>query len=255
MIFKTIFTTTTLLLTSPILFTSAQEVDVVCNKTITTVENFDIVSYTSAPWYVHQQAQNVYTPIERNYCTKAEYTLKDNPTFPWGYTVGVYNTAEYESGVTVEGNLCAYQTEESDSKLAVAPCWLPKQFAGPYWIIAYNETEGYALISGGQPTIVGENGLCRTGTGINNSGLWIFTRSQIRDEALITKVRSIAEEIGFDTSILNDVDQSSCDVCVDNGGSFDAGWFGEKTCDWVGKSTWWRCFFYGGECPLTCGLC
>ena len=165
-------------------------------KTVSTVENFDIETYASAPWYSHQQAVNSYSPVEQNYCVTARYTVLDKPTF-WGYTVGVNNRAKDESGASFGGDLCAYQTEESPSKLAVAPCFLPKFAAGPYWIVAYDEVEGesrtmvsrfrirrrlsrslrsssfqgYALISGGQPTIVNkENGLCSTGTGINNSG-------------------------------------------------------------------------------------
>ena len=96
------------------------------------------------------------------------------------------------------------------SKLKVAPCFLPKIFSGDYWVVAYDEGEGYALVSGGQPTKQGQNGLCTTGTGTNGSGLWIFTRKQERDEALVTKVRSIATDKGFDISVLNDVDQTNC---------------------------------------------
>ena len=79
-------------------------------------------------------------------------------------------------------------------------------------MVAYDESQGYALVSGGQPENAGENG-CTTGTGTNNSGLWIFTRSQQRDETLINNVRNIATAAGFDVSVLNDVDQSSsnCD--------------------------------------------
>jgi lipocalin len=223
-------------------------------KTVTTVENFDIETYASAIWYSHQQAENSYSPIERNYCTTAQYTIKESPTF-WGYTVGVNNEAEYASGISVGGDLCAYQTKKSQSKLGVAPCFLPKYFAGPYWIVAYDEGEGYALISGGQPSIPTENGLCKSGDGVNNSGLWIFSRSQERNETLISKVRSIAEEAGFDTSVLNDVDHTACGLCGDEGGTFDAGWFGEKTCDWVGEASWWRCWLYTSECPVTCGYC
>ncbi|CAE7270952.1 unnamed protein product [Symbiodinium necroappetens] len=49
-----------------------------------------------------------------------------------------------------------------------------------------------------------------TGSGTNGSGLWIFTRDQKRDEALVQKVRAIAAQKGFDLSVLNDVDQSAC---------------------------------------------
>lgn len=222
-------------------------------KTVTTVDNFDINIYASAPWYVHQQAENAYSPIEQNFCTSAQYTIKDEPTF-WGYTVDVFNQAQYENGIGVQANLCAYQTDESPSKLAVAPCFLPKFLSGPYWVVAYDESEGYALISGGQPTILGDNGLCRTGSGLNDSGLWIFSRSQERNETLVGKVRTIAEEAGFDLSVLNDVDQSSCDTCTDDEGTFNVGFFGEKDCEFIG-SKWWGCYFFGGKCPETCDRC
>jgi len=183
-------------------------------KELTTVENFDINSYASAKWYVHEQAETIYLPKEENYCVTADYTVKDKPTF-WGYTVGVSNEAQDADGDKTGGELCAIRDPDypdNPSKLAVAPCFFPpKWLAGPYWIVAYDEAEGYALISGGQPDKPTQNGLCTTGRGFNNSGLWIFSRSQERDEQLINKVRTIAEDAGIDTSVLNDVDQSDCD--------------------------------------------
>lgn len=91
----------------------------------------------------------------------------------------------------------------------MAPCFLPTLLAGPYWVLDYDEAAGYALISGGAPTLPAEAG-CMTGSGTNGSGLWIFTREQKRDEALVQKVRAIAAQKGFDLSVLNDVDQSAC---------------------------------------------
>jgi len=179
--------------------------------TVTTVTDFDIETYASAPWYSHQQAEISYQPVSQNYCVSAEYSIRSCPSL-LGYTVNVYNQAQDELGNEFGGPLCAYQTEEL-SKLAVALCSVPKASAGPYWVVAYNESEGYALISGGQPTEPSPNGIaagCRTGTGVNNSGLWIFTRSQMRDEALIGKVRGIAQDAGFDLEVLNDVVQTGC---------------------------------------------
>merc|ERR1712060_522235 len=95
-------------------------------------------------------------------------------------------------------------------KLEVAPYFLPNFASGDYWVIDYDESEGYALISGGAPKIEGQGGLCRTGTGVNQAGLWIFTRQQSRNENLVQKVRQMAQSKGFDLSVLNDVDQSNC---------------------------------------------
>jgi lipocalin len=38
-----------------------------------------------------------------------------------------------------------------------------------------------------------------------HAGLWIFTRSPQRDEALIQKAKDLAVSRGFDVSVLNDV--------------------------------------------------
>merc|ERR1719440_26645 len=95
----------------------------------------------------------------------------------------------------------------------VGPCFLPRISGfttGPYWVLAYSEAEGYALVSGGQPTTSDGSAGCKTGSGTNGAGLWIFTRQQQRDEALVQKVRGLAKAKGFDLSVLNDVDQTKC---------------------------------------------
>merc|ERR1712038_425698 len=228
-------------------------------KLVSTVSDFDIDVYASKPWYIHQQAVTKYSPIDENYCVKAQYTVRENPT-RLGYTVDVMNEAKNEFGAKSGGGLCAYQTDEDPSKLAVSPCWLPKFFAGPYWIVAYDEDEGYALISGGQPFIRADpddvDVGCRTGTGTNNSGLWIFSRDQTRDDALVEKVRMIAKDAGFDLSVLSDVDQTDCDVCKDIEGEFKIWWAGTVDCDFVDKYSWiGTCLSAKDKCPETCGQC
>jgi lipocalin len=179
-----------------------------CNE-VTTVPDFDLISYISRPWFVHQQAVNTYLPEERFFCVRAQYEKLDRATFPWGYTIGVYNEArDAVDGNLYGGDLSAY-VKEKPSKLAVAPSFVPKVLSGDYWVIAYDEEKGYALISGGQPTIESDSG-CRTGEGINESGLWIFTREQARDDTLIKEVRDIAAAQGFDLSVLKDVTQDGC---------------------------------------------
>jgi lipocalin len=122
----------------------------------------------------------------------------------------VFNEArDAVDGNLYGGKLNAYVKEEP-SKLAVAPSFIPKYMSGDYWVIAYDEAMGYALISGGQPTIESDFGGCRIGEGINESGLWVFTRKQVRDETLIQQVRDIAAAQGFDLSVLKDVVQDGC---------------------------------------------
>jgi hypothetical protein len=177
---------------------------------------FIVVTSTS----VQQQAENAYTSREFNQCVTAQYVKKGYQTF-WGYDIGVYNVASNGSGEEMVGELCA--SVVADGKLQVAPCFLPKRSAGPYWIVDYQEGDddeegGYALISGGQPKNVVTNGqdvntcgldgsspCCKTGNGVNNSGLWIFTRQKNPSQELVEKVRTIAKQKGFATSMLFDV--------------------------------------------------
>jgi lipocalin len=181
-----------------------------------TVSNFDLKSFIASRWYIQQQMPTAYLPESQNRCVYAEYKELAKKTF-WRYGIQVHNHAEdvaaphkvHDSGDFI----CAKVVDESAGKLEVAPCFLPSIAAGPYWVLDFNDEEGYALISGGAPTKSGPGG-CRTGSGTNDSGLWIFTRQQKRDEALVQKVRGIAAQKGFDLSVLNDVDQTGCDQGV-----------------------------------------
>jgi len=198
-------------------------------RPVTTVDDFDLTDYASAPWYVQQQAENTYTPLDRNRCVTAQYNIKDDsgPWWTrswWGYTVDVFNYAEDEGGSSAGGKLCADYDESTPSMLKVAPCFLPQLVAGPYWIVAHRRgDDGYALVSGGQPAEVvdgeadcgpdGTEACCKTGDGINNSGLWILTRRANPGAALVEEVRVIAKEKGFATSVLFEVTHDeNCDV-------------------------------------------
>lgn len=231
-------------------------------KPVGTVENFVLENFVANPWYVHEQAENAYSPPDRNNCVRAEYTIREEPTSLWGYTVDVRNAARDNNGKDVDAFLCAYQEEEETmaSKLMVAPCFLPKELAGPYWVVAYDESQGYALISGGQPTIPNGAEGCRTGEGINNSGLWIFTRSPVRNDVLVNDVKAIAKNAGFDITVLNFVNQDGCydeteATCTDSESSFPSSFGGAYDCDWVGNYAWYRCWLFSDKCPETCGKC
>jgi len=176
-------------------------------------------------WYIHQQMEIQYLPLERNYCVTANYRFAKNirqdgqilvSNFAREGSVDGKGTNTDEQGFF--GSLCAKKDESNDvaSKLEVAPCvinWIPG-VAGDYWVVAAggeNAPEEYdwAIVSGGQPKNEGEEG-CRTGTGVNGSGFWLFTREQERDESLIDAMRSIAAGKGFDLSVLNDVEHEGC---------------------------------------------
>ena len=179
-----------------------------------TKEDISLQEYASKKWYVHEQAETAYLPLSRNYCVTAEYKLLDKPTPFFGYSIEVYNQAQDEARQRYGGTIYAAETNESDpSKLEVAPGFLPRFLAGPYWIVDYDETEGYALVIGGPPQVKNKDtGKCRTNNRwiTSSGGLWIFTRDSERDDALIDKVKGIASDLGLDTSVLNEVDHSNC---------------------------------------------
>jgi len=155
--------------------------------------------------------ETFYLPKKENYCVSAEYTILKKKT-ALGYDIKVHNIAYEKSGKIHDSGDTIYAKiiDAKSGKLEVGTWFLPPATAGPYWVIDYDEKEGYALVSGGPPTLEGTNGLCRTGTGVNKAGLWIFTRQQTRNEELVQKARKIAEAKGFDLTVLNDVDQSTC---------------------------------------------
>lgn len=171
-----------------------------------------VAAYTSGRWFIQMQQEVGYVPREKNWCVSAAYGERARPRNPltlpwWRYDVDVSNYAETEAGVGSGGPLCAKIISESTGQLAVAPCFLPSTFAGPYWILDYNEQQGYALISGGAPGNQGEEeGTCKPGTGTNNAGIWVFTRCPNPSSELVEEVVRIArEQFKLDTSVLNPV--------------------------------------------------
>lgn len=172
--------------------------------------SFDLTWYTSAKWYIQEQMVISYLPADYFRCVTAEYTLLDKPTL-LGYDIKVMNHAENKDGEALGPltTICGKIENSTAGKLKVSPCFLPTPLAGPYWIIAFDRAEGWSLVSGGPPSQFGTGG-CKTGTGTNDSGLWIFTREQRRDEALVQKIKGIAKDKGFDTSVLKPTDQTAC---------------------------------------------
>jgi len=191
--------------------------------TVTTQPNFNLTNYvTGGKWYIQQQMAVLYLPENQNYCVTAQYSFTDSTKTKAHVSnyanEGGINGKVYDSDkqVGILGGICADLPDPSEpAKLSVGPCnlptWLPGA-RGAYWIVAAGPSADnyeWALISGGQPTHKADGG-CRTGTGINDSGLWIFTRKAERDDELITKIRGIAQQKGFDLSVLNDVTQAGC---------------------------------------------
>ena len=166
-------------------------------------------AYISKLWYVQQQMTISYLPVEYTHCVTAQYGRKGPNLF--GYDISVTNLAYTAAGKLLGplNSLCGKVVDEANGRLEVSPCFLPKALAGPYWVLAFSEIEGYALVSGGPPKHASGDG-CKTGTGTNDSGLWIFTHERNPSNELVEHVRSIAEALGFDLSVLVNIDQSNC---------------------------------------------
>jgi len=186
-----------------------------------TAADLNLDAYIARKWYVHEQAATTYLPPERNYCVTAQYRRLESPTF-WGYTLEVVNRARDGGprGPEVGGTIYAAPASKDgpSSRLEVAPGFLPRFLAGPYWILAFDAYEGqeYALVIGGAPTVPSDtgSGLCRTPNRwiTSSGGLWIFTGEAERNEELVKFVRTRAEaEFGLDASVLNRVSHEGCE--------------------------------------------
>ena len=173
-----------------------------------------IEAYASKPWYVQAQLPNSYQPVDELFCVRAVYTVT-SPT-----TLDVFNFARKGS---VEGEpsnedmvLNAFiPNVDVKSKLKVGPKFVPRALYGDYWIVAYEEGEsGWAIISGGQPTIFVSDGLCTTESANNvrnQGGLWLFTREKEVSEELVETMKKKANALGIDTRMLVTVQQTGCE--------------------------------------------
>eukprot|EP00005_Dracoamoeba_jomungandri_P001913 CAMPEP_0174262126 /NCGR_PEP_ID=MMETSP0439-20130205/12787_1 /TAXON_ID=0 /ORGANISM="Stereomyxa ramosa, Strain Chinc5" /LENGTH=181 /DNA_ID=CAMNT_0015346773 /DNA_START=119 /DNA_END=661 /DNA_ORIENTATION=- len=174
------------------------------------MDNFNVSEYISAPWYAQQQMAVIYLPEDENYCVYTRYTRID------ATNLQVHN---YANEGKVNGKVHSTDSLKATildpkipSQLAVGPDFLPPSLYGPYWVIAAGpESDNYhwALVSGGPPTHE-SNGACKTGTGVNGSGLWIFSRDQTANSTEVEMVRQLAEKKGFDLSVLHPVVQKGC---------------------------------------------
>jgi hypothetical protein len=140
-----------------------------------------------------------------------------------GPVIGVYNYQnEGEVNGTPAGSpngtvLCAREPDTSASgSLLVAPCFLPNFAAGPYFVLAVGyssdvpTTMSWAVVSGGQPSVVYPDGCTTPESGINGSGLWIFSRAVSMSATDLSSARAALSALGFTLERLIDVPQEGC---------------------------------------------
>merc|ERR1712100_955391 len=204
-------------------------------KPVTVQPNFNLTKFVGGvggvgKWYIHKEMTIKYLPVNERYCVVASYTQKD------ATHVKVHNYANLnhtngpvdDSDVHVKslGGICGISKDKTtEAKLEVGPCDLSiiSRFAfGSYWVVAAGDLscigadcaqpEGdyeWAFVSGGQPTHKTSGG-CIPGTGVNDSGMWIFTKNNVRDEKVLSAIRAVATAKGYDVNYLNDVTQEGC---------------------------------------------
>ena len=181
----------------------------------------NLTEYTRATWYIQEQQVNGYQQQEDLYCVAATYNRDNNSKVPFfkGNVLSVYNYANFNetNGISLNNStvLCARQPNNSEpEKLLVAPCFLPNIFGGPYWILAAGPSPqryDWAVVIGGQPSVRVSNTTCTTKlSGINNSGLWIFSRERVLDNSTLSMVRDIVTSKNVSIEKLLPVNQTGC---------------------------------------------
>lgn len=183
---------------------------------VSTVENLDLKEYISKTWFVQKQQVNSYQPRDSLYCVSATYDI-DGAWVPFffGTVVSVrnYGNVGGVNGKNQNGGqvLCArLPNKKKAAELLVAPCFLPNFLAGDYWVVAIGDNYEWAIVSGGQPTEIFEDGCTTKEDGINGSGFWYFTREQVASEETLAEMDAAARGLGYTTSQLIKVEQEGC---------------------------------------------
>ncbi|KAJ3118439.1 hypothetical protein HDU96_001606 [Phlyctochytrium bullatum] len=193
------------------------------------VTEFSLDAYLGQ-WYIQAQAPTQYLPVEQNFCTSARYRKTSNNT------ISIFNfsrasrarTRSWVGSITgpIEATIPNIRGTIRDpsrpSKIYVGPVSLPESLAGPYFVVATSPiVDGqyqWSVVSGGPP-LQESNGKClanKTSAAPlerlngNGQGLWIFTRAQVADPAMVKKLKAVADSLGLDASAMNDVQHAGC---------------------------------------------
>ena len=186
-----------------------------------TIPPINVTEYIKSSWYIQEQQVNGYQKEEDLYCVVATYNIDSKSKVPFfkGNVLSVYN---YANKYSVNGEATNNSTVlcgripniNHPEKIVVAPCFLPNILGGPYWIVLAGPSENnykWAVVSGGQPTVQVTNSTCTTKTtGINGSGLWIFSRDKILDQDTLKMIKQIMLNKGIAVSELLPVQQKGC---------------------------------------------
>ena len=187
---------------------------------VKTVENLNLTEYIRKPWYIQMQQETPYLPKNSNYCVYARYSLSNKRVpFFGGQVLNVYNYANLDmvNGDNLNSDnttLCARVKNSSEtSKLLVGPCFIPNIFSGDYWIIDVGPDSNnyeYAIVIGGQPNNKLNDGCTTNNNTINNSGLWIFSRTNVVNDSFKLYMKKKLFMMNISSMLLNNVTQEGC---------------------------------------------
>ncbi|CAD7699705.1 unnamed protein product [Ostreobium quekettii] len=200
------------------------------------VKGLDVRKFATAPWFSQAQMPLSFNPADQFYCVRARYQLNDQDDLTAGIKVLFYanegrvngpvvSTAKGSTHVEQSGNITDL---EEPSKFDVLPTNLQtifrktllRFFFPDHWVVAVgpskNRTLAYdwAIVSAGPPKTPGKAG-CRTDISflglfqVHQGGLWLLTRKPV-DPVGTSIMRNVAEAMGFDLTVLGDVQQAEC---------------------------------------------
>merc|ERR1712151_889943 len=118
-------------------------------------------------------------------------------------------------GYLSRGGLCLLRTGYDSGKFHFGMCDTIAKTSGDFFVVAMSTSAGWAVISGGQPSITAPDGqsgysYCMTDSGFYDSGLWILTHAAHPSETVVTDALAAAAGWGFDTRVLRNVSHMGC---------------------------------------------
>lgn len=184
------------------------------------MKDFNTSEYIRSTWFSQQQQITAYQKDNSVYCVLQTLNTDGGhvPLYD-GPVISVYNYANVDvvNGVPLNDDnttLCARQFDKSSpANILNAPCFLPNQAAGPYWVLdAGPSTNHYewAIVSGGPPTEEYEDGCTNKIDTVKGSGLWLFTRDALDSGNYVELMRQKLLSMGYTLSQLLSVSHEGC---------------------------------------------
>jgi hypothetical protein len=181
-------------------------------------DGFNFQWFTAQGWWIQQMVPVNYHKAEYNHCVSAIYQPLDEATSRGYHIKDKHYASDAEHNRMPDSNFAMCMQHNTDDetvgKFKVGPCNLsPSLYGSPYFVVAHDQQandQGWILVTGGMPKLQGTDGLCTTGTGIQDSGIWIMSRTPQHDIKLLNKIHEIARSKGLDPSAMIDVDNSGC---------------------------------------------